>query len=151
MKYNRLFALAAGALLALGATAFVAPRAFAQSSPAPSAQLQNNGFERADNGNERETLGADTDREQLQSGDQNGGDEREAGDRHDPIPQGKPAISAAAAITAAQSYLKTEAVVGKLQLEDENGQLVYSVWLGGTDVKVDAMTGKVLTTDSGSY
>jgi uncharacterized membrane protein YkoI len=144
MKHTRLFALATGALLALGGTAVVAPRAFAQSAPSPSAQLQNNNSERADNGNERESIGEDADKEQLQSGDQNGWDEREVGYRHDPIPQGKPAITANAAITAAQTFLKTAAVVGRLQLEDENGQLVYSIRIGGTSVKVDAMTGKVL-------
>jgi uncharacterized membrane protein YkoI len=151
MKHNRIIALAASALLAIGATAVVAPRAFAQSTPAPSAQLQNNNSETADNGNERESVGADTDREQLQSGDQYGGDEREVGYRHDPVSQGKPAITANAAITAAQTFLKTADVVGKLQLEDENGQLVYSVWIGGSDIKVDAMTGKVLGTNANSY
>ncbi len=145
MKHNRVIALAAGALLAFGATAVVVPRAFAQSSPAPSAQLQNNDSERADKGNERETLGRDGDAEQFQSGEQNGREEREVLYR-DPIPAGKPDITATAAIAAAQTFLKTSAVVGKLQLEDENGQLVYSVWIGGSDVKVDAMTGKVLGT-----
>jgi uncharacterized membrane protein YkoI len=148
MKHNRIIALVASALLAVGATAFVAPKAFAQSSSAPSAQLRNNTGEQADDQAERESVGADGD---YQGGDQNGWDDREVGYRHDPMSQGKPAITAAAAITAAQTYLKTADVVAQLKLEDENGQLVYSVWIGGTGVKVDAMTGKVLTADSSGY
>jgi uncharacterized membrane protein YkoI len=140
MKHNRIIALVASALLAVGATAFVAPRAFAQSSPAPSAQLQNSNTQQADEQNEKESAAVDSDREQSQNGDQN-----------DPIPQAKPAITAAAVIAAAQSYLKTAEDVGELQLEEENGQLVYSVWIAGTDVKVDAMTGKVLSANTGSY
>ena len=34
-------------------------------------------------------------------------------------------------------------------MDDENGQLVYSVEIGGVDVKVDAMTGVVVTVESG--
>lgn len=144
MKHNRIVALVASALLVLGTATVVTPKVFAQS-----ASQQNNANEVADNGNERETSGMDGDMEQK--GNQNGWDQREIGDRHDPIPQGKPSITPAAAIASAQSYLKTaELVVGKLQLEDENGQLVYSIWIGGADVKVDAMTGKVLGTDGGS-
>jgi uncharacterized membrane protein YkoI len=150
MKHSRIIALVASALLAVGATAFVAPKAFAQSS-APSAQLRNNTGEQADGQVERESAGVDGDSEHHHGGDQNGWDDREVGYRHDPMPQGKPAITAAAAITAAETYLKTADVVAQLKLEDENGGLVYSVWIGGTDVKVDAMTGKVLTADSSGY
>ena len=156
MKHNRIIALVAGALLAVGATAFVAPRAYAQSPSTSSAQLQSNNTEQADDqGDERESVGVDTDREHAQSGDQNeserGWDGREGGDWRDPVPQGKPAITAAAAITAAQAYLKNDTTVRKLVLEDENGKLVYSVWIAGTDVKIDAMTGSVLGTDTSSY
>jgi uncharacterized membrane protein YkoI len=148
VKHNRIFALMASAVLAVGATAAVVPRAFAQSAPTPTPQLQNDNNEQADNTNEREKVGMDGDIEQFQSGDQNGRDEREVGHRDDPIPQGKPAISAEAAIAAARSYLKTADVVERLLLEDENGNLVYSLGIGAADVKVDAMTGKVLNTDN---
>ena len=34
-------------------------------------------------------------------------------------------------------------------MDDENGKLVYSVEIGNSDVKVDAMIGSVLGTESG--
>jgi uncharacterized membrane protein YkoI len=36
-----------------------------------------------------------------------------------------------------------------VELDDENGQLVYSVEIGSSDVKVDAMTGTVLGVETG--
>jgi uncharacterized membrane protein YkoI len=156
MKHNRIIALVAGVLVSLGAMAAIVPRAYAQSPSSSSAQLQSNSVEQADDqGGERESIGVDMDREQVQSGDQSeserGWDGREGGDRRDPFPQAKPAITASAAIAAAQTYLKNDTSVRKLVLEDENGKLVYSVWIAGTDVKVDAVTGSVLGTDSSSY
>jgi len=38
--------------------------------------------------------------------------------------------------------------LGKVELENENGSLVYSVEIGGKDVKVDAGTGAVLHIES---
>ena len=37
----------------------------------------------------------------------------------------------------------------QVSLDDENGKLVYSVEIGNSDVKVDAMIGSVLGTESG--
>ncbi len=134
MKHNRIIAFVASALLVAGATALVAPRAFAQSAPVPSQQSRDDGGD--------------------QSGDREEGDSpwTDRGDGHDdPIPDGKPAITAAAAISAAQSYLKSaDLVVGSLRLEKENGVLLYSVRIAGAEVKVDATTGKVVATDSGN-
>ena len=67
-------------------------------------------------------------------------------DGQDAAPTGTPAISVDAAIKAAQSHLNSTAA-GKATLDDENGALVYSVDLNGSDVKVDAMTGVVLGVD----
>jgi uncharacterized membrane protein YkoI len=49
-------------------------------------------------------------------------------------------------LQAAQAYLNTTAS-GTATLDDENGKLVYSVDLDGSDVKVDAMSGSVLGVD----
>ena len=64
----------------------------------------------------------------------------------DPAPSGTPAISADAALKAAQGSLKSTAP-GTATLDDENGKLIYSVDLNGSEVKVDAMTGTVLGVD----
>jgi uncharacterized membrane protein YkoI len=49
-------------------------------------------------------------------------------------------------LKAAQVYLGTTAT-GTATLDDENGVLVYSVDLNGSDVKVDAMSGIILGVD----
>ena len=38
--------------------------------------------------------------------------------------------------------------MGRISLDDENGHLVYSVEVGRTDVKVDAMSGAVVTSQA---
>ena len=67
-------------------------------------------------------------------------------DGQDAAPEGTPSISADAAVKAAQTHLNSTAT-GKATLDDENGKLVYSVDLNGSDVKVDAITGSVLSVD----
>ncbi|MCB0025738.1 MAG: PepSY domain-containing protein, partial [Caldilinea sp.] len=59
-----------------------------------------------------------------------------------------PAITADQARATAEAQLNAGAA-SKVELDDENGQLVYSVEIGGVDVKVDAMTGVVVTVESG--
>jgi uncharacterized membrane protein YkoI len=95
---------------------------------------------------------ADTDDVEVQEGDQsgpdNGADVEEASDGQDAAVTGTPAISADAARQAAETYLNAGSAT-KVELDDENGKLVYSVEIGSTDVKVDATTGSVITAESG--
>lgn len=64
------------------------------------------------------------------------------------------ALQAQAKITAAQAQqaalsANPGTTVKQVSLDNENGSLVYSVELSnGTDVKVDAGTGKILATDA---
>ena len=99
---------------------------------------------------------ADTDTTEVQEGDQNapdtaeaqGGENAESADGQEAAPSGTPAITAERAQAAALAA--HPGTVIKTELDDENGQLIYSVELdGGVDVKVDAMTGAVLGTESG--
>ena len=151
MKINRFIAVAAIALIAIGATGFMSTRAHAQvtNPPAPQAQVTHVP-------NHEQAVGADTDQVQELVGDQNGPDTvAESGkksseaagiDGQDAAPAGTPSISADAAVKAAQTHLNSTAA-GKATLDDENGKLVYSVDLNGSDVKVDAITGSVLSVD----
>lgn len=151
MKINKFMALAVIALLAVSAMGFWSTQAYAQSSNPPAPQVQ--ATQAPDN---EQTSGADIDQVQEQVGDQTGTDtavetgteasEAVSSDGQDAAPTGTPAISADAAIQAAQAHLNTTAS-GKATLDDENGKLVYSVDLNGSDVKVDAMTGTVLGID----
>jgi uncharacterized membrane protein YkoI len=100
-----------------------------------------------------ETLAlTDTDTVEEQVGDQNGPDNgtevREAGDGQDDAPAGTPVITADTARQTAEAYLNAGPAT-QVELDDENGALVYSVEIGTTDVKVDAMTGAVLGMDTG--
>jgi len=99
--------------------------------------------------------GSDTNNIQEQVSDQSGPDtqvengaEGEGSDGQDEAPTGTPAITADAARAAAEAYLHA-GPASKVSLDDENGQLIYSVEIGTSDVKVDAMTGAVLRVDSG--
>lgn len=55
-------------------------------------------------------------------------------------------ISTDEAVAAATAEVPGDA--GKVELDNENGSLVYSVEIGGQDVKVDAGTGVVLQVES---
>lgn len=101
--------------------------------------------------------GADTHTVEEQVGDQNTSDkgaevadgaEANGADGQDVAPSGTPAITAEAAQKTAEAYLNAGTAT-KVELDDENGKLVYSVEFNGTDVKVDAMTGAVLTVETG--
>lgn len=147
MKINRFVALAAIALLVVGAMGAISLKAFAKGSQAPVTQADACAQDEADG---MEVASAeDTDTVELQCGDQNEADGSEvesAGDTES-APTGTPAISAEAAQKTAESYLNAGTAT-KVELDDENGKLVYSVeFSNGTDVKVDAMTGSVLGTE----
>ena len=151
MKINKFLALAVIAMLAVGVMGFVSTKVQAQSGtqPAPQAQVT----EAPDN---EQVTGPDTDNVEEQVGDQNAQDtsadttnepaEAKGSDGQDAAPTGTPSITSDAAIQAAQAYLNTT-VFGTATLDDENGKLVYSVDLNGSDVKVDAMSGVVLGVD----
>jgi len=171
MKINRFIALAAIALLVVAGLGTIATRSFAKSSHSPAAQTQDCNQQdddsaevqdapdtddveeqcgdqnEADADDGEEAVGPDTDNVEEQVGDQNEADAGEEADEES-VPTGTPAISAEDAQTAAMSaYTGT---IVQTELDDENGQLVYSVEFdGGVDVKVDAMTGEVLGTETG--
>ena len=152
MKINRFIGLAAIALLAIGAMGFISTRSYAQTVAPTALQAQVT----AAPDKEEPANSVDTDQIEEQVGDQSGPDtgtevanetsEPAGTDGQDALPSGTPAITADAALKAAQTYLNTTAT-GRVSLDDENGKLVYSVELNGSDVKVDAMNGTVLGVD----
>lgn len=76
------------------------------------------------------------------NGDTDEGNETDE-DEQDETSPGTPAITAAEPLQIAEKHLNAGAAI-EIELENENGQLVYSVEIGSNDVKVDAMTGEVL-------
>jgi uncharacterized membrane protein YkoI len=181
MKLNRFVALAAIALLVVGAMGAIGARAFAQTHAAPAAQAQDCAADQTDDTTEAQGAGPDMDNVDLQCGDQSAPDKQEAmsgadthtveeqvgdqntsdmgaeaadgaevnrADGQDAAPSGTPAITAEAAQKTAEAYLNAGTAT-KVELDDENGKLVYSVEFNGTDVKVDAMTGAVLKVETG--
>ena len=164
MKINRFLALAAIALLVVAVMGFVSMRASAQGhDPVAPAGA---GVEDDDTAEAAET-GPDVDDVEEQSGQQNeandeaedldnGQVENEADDVSEAgveggvedAPSGTPSITAEAAQQAAEAYLNAGTAT-QVELDDENGTLVYSVEIGSSDVMVDAMTGAVLGVESG--
>jgi len=152
MKLNRFIALAAIALLVVGAMGAIATHSFAKGVNAPVAQSQDCSQDQVDGAEVQNA--PDTDNIELQCGDQNAPDgqetagEVEGSEGVEAAPTGTPAITAEQAQTAALAA--HPGTVIKTELDDENGQLVYSVEFdGGVDVKVDAITGSVLGTETG--
>jgi len=143
MKINRFIALAAIALLVVGAMGAISMKAFAQTdAQTQTCNEQDDSMEVQD--------APDTDTDNVECGDQTDGqdeadsaDEQEGADGAESAPTGTPAISAEAAQKTAESYLNAGTAT-KVELDDENGKLIYQVEIGGTDVNVDAMTGDVL-------
>ncbi|HQY91265.1 PepSY domain-containing protein [Caldilinea sp.] len=102
---------------------------------------------------------ADADTLDVQCGDQNAPDAMESGaasdteteaadsEQNDAAPTATPAISADQAQATAEAHLNAGSA-SKVELDDENGLLVYGVEIGNTDVKVDAMTGAVVTVEN---
>jgi len=114
----------------------------------------------SDDAVETDSSATDGDSKEVQCGDQNAPDAADAGaegdneteaaasDQNDAAPNAAPAITAAQAQATAEAQLKAGAA-SKVELDDENGQLVYSVEIGSSDVKVDAMTGTIISVESG--
>lgn len=151
MKINRFVALAAIALLVVGAMGAVSMKAFAQSGNPPA---QSQACDQQDDDAAEVQNAPDNDNVDLQCGDQNAPDNgqeaegAESADGQDAAPTGTPAITAQAAQKTAEAYLNAGTAI-KTELDDENGALVYSVeFSNGTDVKVDAMTGSVIGTEA---
>jgi len=180
MKINRFIALAAIALLAVGAMGAVSARAFAQGNT-PQVQTSDCG---AQDNDTAENAATDSDTgsldEQCEDGQPDGAEDAEAETLGDPDTgtqepsyagsiaadqaqteglseadeaaalQGQATISATEAEAAALDANPGASVV-KTELDNENGALVYSVELSnGADVKVDAGNGAILFTDSGA-
>jgi uncharacterized membrane protein YkoI len=157
MKIKRTLAVAAVALLVAGSMGLTAVHSFAQ-TPQPPAQTQT-----ATAPDTEQAVGADTDQVDEQVGDQSTADTAvetsaetaaetsaeapEAAGGQDAAPTGTPSITADQAKTAAEAHLNAGTAT-QVQLDDENGKLVYSITIGTSDVKVDAMTGAVLAADS---
>jgi uncharacterized membrane protein YkoI len=170
MKISRFVALAVVALLVVGAIGVASSRSSAQAGQTLAAArvkgaVDNGQVVTSDAGNVDEQVGdqnaahsgeevsaSDTDKVEEQVGDQNAADTgvevTEAGDGQEAAPTGTPAITADQAKAAAEAHLNAGTAT-KVELDDENGQLVYSVTIGTSDVKVDAMTGAVLSMDTG--
>ena len=124
MKLKRTLAIAAVALLLVGGTAATTMQSFAQTTQPP-AQVQT-----------------------ATAPDNEAAETPEGAEGQDPVPAGTPAITADQAKAAAEAHLNAGAAT-RVQLDDENGKLVYSVEIGTSDVKVDAMTGAVLGVERG--
>ena len=165
MPINTILATAAAAILLFGPAGGQMIRQAARTPAAASlpaisqqapAQPSTNCASQLDDATEADSAAADTDTEELQCGDQNAPDAAEAdteseaaeSDQNDAAPSATPAITADQARATAEAQLNAGAA-SKVELDDENGQLVYSVEIGGVDVKVDAMTGVVVTVESG--
>ncbi len=154
MKLNRFVAFAAITLLVVAALGTFTLRSHAQnSSPADKAvHAQDDpcaGQDQDDDALEADS-GPDTDDVELECGNQDEADDgakadeaEEVGGEQDEAPLGTPAITAETAQHAAEAYLNA-GTASQVELDDENGQLVYSVEIGSNDVKVDALTGDVL-------
>jgi len=177
MQIRNKLAVAAVALLLVGASGVTAIHSFAQTTQPP-AQSQ-----AATAPDTEQAVGADTDQVDEQVGDQSaadtategaeltedqgvadtdqidelvgdqnaaddGAEAPEAADGQDAAPMGTPGITADQAKAAAETHLNAGTAT-KVELDDENGKLIYSVEIGASDVKVDAMTGAVLSVDSG--
>jgi uncharacterized membrane protein YkoI len=177
MKINRFIALAAIALLVVGAMGAISLKVFAQTGNPPATQAQ---------GIEDQATSPDTDNVEEQVGDQiedglpnsaeaTGSEAPGAPDDGMQEPsytgsvavdqtqtegmseadesaalQGNATISAADAEATALAANPGTTVV-KTELDNENGALVYSVELSNSaDVKVDAGSGSILFTDSGT-
>ncbi|OQA41199.1 MAG: Peptidase propeptide and YPEB domain protein [Chloroflexi bacterium ADurb.Bin325] len=93
-------------------------------------------------------IGASEVRVDAMSGEVLGVDSEEAEDGHDAAPTDPPTITSDQAKTAAEAHLNAGTAT-KVELDAEDGKWVYSVEIGTSEVKVDAMTGAVLGVDSG--
>jgi uncharacterized membrane protein YkoI len=182
MKINRFIALAAIALLVIGAMGAVAMQSFAKSNSAPAVQAQV--CDQQDDDSAEVQDAPDTNNVELQCGEQvkdSQPDGAEAPESESPgaadTGTQDPSYTGSVAVDQAQTESLSEAdesaalqgitnisaadaeaaalaanpgaTVVKIELDNENGALVYSVELSnGADVKVDAGNGTILFTDS---
>jgi uncharacterized membrane protein YkoI len=179
MKFKKYLAPAVIVLLVLTALGFSFTQSQAKgtvsgasqievSKPVVASGAQDCAADEAD-GTDSESSGqADTDKVEVQCGDQNQtGDQ--SGDQNDPndqtgsdttesqssgqedmetAPSGTPALTVEQAKAAALAV--HSGTITQIELDDENGTLVYSVaFEGGVDVKVDAMTGAIVAIETG--
>jgi uncharacterized membrane protein YkoI len=166
--------LALVALMALaGAAITVTSRVTSAGGPGPTAAVQTSDAQNeADDAAEATTDGADADTVEDQRGPQdeaNDANEADADDIQEPqlngsiaVPEAQyeglsesdeaAALASLATITPEQASAAAQADVPgdvqQVELDNENGSLVYSVEIGGKDVKVDAGTGAVLHVES---
>jgi uncharacterized membrane protein YkoI len=153
MKIKRFLALAAIALIVVAGMGAVANRTYVNSLATPAAQTAP--CDQQDDDSSTAQNAPDTDNVEEQCGDQNAADdgtdaeaESASEDGVEAAPSGNPAISAEEAKAAAMNA--QSGTITQTELDDENGQLVFSVEFdNGADVKVDAMTGLVLTIETG--
>ncbi len=142
MKPSRTIAISAVALLLLSAASVFTYRAFAQPVRGPSPQSQECVDEGADSEETELECGQPDEVESQEGATASGADDTEQ-DGQETTPAGALAIPAEAAQSAAEAYLNAGAATS-VELDEENGRLVYSVEIDGTDVIVDAATGAVL-------
>jgi len=163
MKINRFVALATIALLVIGAMGVVSYRAFAQHGATPAPQTQDCP---QDQDVEDQAQGPDTDTVEQQCGDQNEANDVENNKDGENNQAGEDggggmkesdeaaALQRQAKITPEQAQqvaldANPGMTVVKIELDDENGQVVYSVELSaGVDVKVEAINGDILASES---
>ena len=135
-----------------GAAATLTAHLTSAGGPTPTPAVQAGGHQdEADDASESATKGSDTDAIEEQSGDQNDADNATKPQQSGVLDDGKDLLPDAQitvdqAIAAAQSA--ASGPVGEVDLEHYGGKLVFNVDVGDKDVKVDAQTGAVLSTDS---
>jgi uncharacterized membrane protein YkoI len=174
---KRLYLVAAlVAILAIAFSVVTLTSHLTSADPAPPPAAQTSGEQDdADAAAEGATEKTDTDDVQDENGPQDEADDaagENADDAQEPalngsiaVPQGQDeglseadeaaALAPLAKITADEASAAAQAEVPgdvqKVELENENGSLVYSVDIGGQDVKVDAGTGAVLHIESDGH
>ena len=152
LKINRFVALALIALVVAGAMGAISYKVFAQAGVLRNARTafpaQDCGQHETNDTQEQSVN--DADNLEGQCGDQNTPDEQVSGGDEvtETAPIGTPAITADHAQTAALAI--HPGTVRAVELDKENGKLVYGIeFEDGADVKVDAMTGEILGTETG--
>lgn len=175
MKIQKVLSLVVAGVLIVGGGGIGAQRAFAQApvqaAVAIAAPTSGDGIandeaatgqdtdnvdeqiEEVDAAQDDEALGAedsDSVQEQVEEQDATDTDAETADtdESQDAVATGTPAITADQAQAAAEASLSNGSA-SAVELDDENGQLVYSVQIGTSDVKIDAMTGAVVGTETG--
>jgi uncharacterized membrane protein YkoI len=174
MSMSKRLYLVAG-LVALLAIAFSAvtltSRLTSAQEPSPTPAVQTSAVpDEADDAAESAVKAPDTDTIEEEGGPQDEAGDMDTADVQEPqlngsiaVPEGQGegvseadeagALAPLAKITpddaSAAAQAEVPGQVQKVELDNENGSLVYSVEIGGKDVKVDAGTGAVLLVETG--